>query len=61
MSDESPQTCIFPGCERPVVPPHPMGGPPSAFCDLKEHHALSAHQERMRLTTVSREESDDGR
>ena len=42
--------CIFPGCERPVVPAHALGGPPSAFCDLEEHNALSAHLERQRMT-----------
>jgi hypothetical protein len=43
------KTCIYPGCERPAVPPHPLGGPQPAFCDLEEHNALSAHQERERL------------
>jgi hypothetical protein len=43
------KTCIYPGCERPAVPPHPLGGPQPAFCDLEEHNALSAHQERVRL------------
>jgi hypothetical protein len=61
MSYEAPETCIFPGCERSVVPSHPMGGPPSAFCDLEEHNALTAHLERTRLAAVSPEESDDGR
>ena len=42
------KTCIYPGCERPAVPPHPLGGPQPAFCDLEEHNALSAHQERQR-------------
>jgi hypothetical protein len=41
-------TCIYPGCERPAVQ-HPLGGPPSAFCELEEHNALTAHQERQRL------------
>jgi hypothetical protein len=49
MSDASTKICIYPGCERPAVPPHPLGGPQSAFCDLEEHNALSAHQERRRL------------
>jgi hypothetical protein len=51
MSDTSEtvsKTCIYPGCERPAVPPHPLGGPQPAFCDLEEHNALSAHQERLR-------------
>ena len=43
--------CIYPGCERPAVPPHPLGGPQPAFCDLEEHNALTAHQERQRLAT----------
>ena len=42
-------TCIYPGCERPVVGPHQAGGPPSAFCDREDHNALTAHQERKRL------------
>ena len=49
VSAAPPRTCIYPGCERPVVPPHVLGGPPSAFCDLEEHNALTAHQERLRL------------
>lgn len=52
-------TCIYPGCERPAVPPHPHGGPPSAFCDLEEHNALSAHQERQRLRSESHSEDQD--
>jgi len=48
--------CIYPGCERPAVPPHPLGGPQPSFCDLEEHNALSAHQERQRL---AREASSD--
>ena len=45
------KTCIYPGCERPALPPHPQGGPQPTFCDLEEHNALSAHQERERLTS----------
>jgi hypothetical protein len=47
------EICIYPGCERPVVPAHPFGGPPSAFCDLEEHNALTAHQERRRLEAAA--------
>ena len=47
----SETTCIYPGCERPRVPPHPQGGPQPAFCDLEEHNALTAHQERTRLAS----------
>jgi hypothetical protein len=52
MSSAS-DTCIYPGCERPAVPAHPQGGPPSAFCDLEEHNALTAHQERQRLAAAA--------
>jgi hypothetical protein len=51
------KTCIYPGCERPAVPPHPLGGPQPAFCELEEHNALSAHQERARLESKAK---DDG-
>ena len=51
------KTCIYPGCERPALPPHPLGGPPPAFCDLEEHNALTAHQERERLKREDEEES----
>jgi hypothetical protein len=47
------ETCIYPGCERPAAPPHPMGGPRPAFCDLEEHNALTAHQEREHLAASS--------
>jgi hypothetical protein len=53
MSDASPKICIYPGCGRPAVPPHPMGGPQPAFCDLEEHNALTAHQARQRLAAAT--------
>jgi hypothetical protein len=56
--------CIYPGCERPAAPPHPMGGPQPSFCDLEEHNALTAHQQRQRLAaagTATKEEVVDGR
>ena len=56
MSEPPTNICIYPGCDRPAVA-HPMGGPPSAFCDLEEHNALSAHQERRRL--AEQEGTDD--
>ena len=49
--DATIKICIYPGCERPAVPPHPLGGPQPAFCDLEEHNALTAHQERQRLAS----------
>ena len=62
MTEPSPgvKTCIYPGCERPAVPPHPMGGPQPSFCDLEEHNALTAHQERQRLAHESSRGTPDG-
>jgi hypothetical protein len=59
--------CIYPGCTRPAVPPHPLGGPQPAFCEKEEHNALTAHQERQRLARegqgndTEERRSDDGR
>jgi colicin import membrane protein len=58
MATDPPETCIYPGCDRPTAPPHPQGGPRPAFCDLDEHNALTAHQERQRRAT--RAENTDG-
>jgi hypothetical protein len=49
MTDRPAKTCIYPGCTRPAVPPHPLGGPQPSFCDREDHNALTAHQERRRL------------
>ena len=49
MSARPAQVCIYPGCERPAVAPHVLGGPQPRFCDLEEHTALTAHLERRRL------------
>jgi len=54
------KTCIYPGCERPAVPPHELGGPQPAFCDLEEHNALRAHQERQRLATHAKAKDQEG-
>jgi hypothetical protein len=51
--------CIYPGCERPAVPPHPLGGPQPAFCDLEEHNALTAHQERQRLAQANETKEEE--
>ena len=53
MTETQAKTCIYPGCDRPAVPPHPMGGPQPSFCDLEEHNALTVHQERQRLANES--------
>ena len=58
-SDIQGKTCIYPGCDRPAVPAHALGGPQPSFCDLEEHNALSAHQERQRLEQAN-ERKDDG-
>ena len=51
--------CIYPGCERPAVPPHPLGGPQPAFCDLEAHNALTAHQERQRTASTTETEHEE--
>jgi hypothetical protein len=66
MSSQAPKLCIYPGCQRPAVPPHPLGGPQPSFCDLEEHNALTAHLERQRLAnagapeSTAQQEVDDG-
>ncbi len=57
MSEPEPKTCIYPGCERPAVPAHALGGPQPAFCDREDHHALTAHQERVRRANEERSEN----
>jgi hypothetical protein len=62
MSETEAKTCIYPGCGRPAVPPHVLGGPQPAFCDLEEHNALTAHLERQRLAKDrSPDPSEDAR
>ena len=56
-SDTKGKTCIYPGCDRPAAPAHPLGGPQPSFCDREDHNALTAHQERQRL---EREGKDSG-
>jgi colicin import membrane protein len=58
MSTET-KTCIYPGCERPAAPPNPLGGPQPTFCDLEEHNALTAHQERQRLASEHNADRDE--
>ena len=58
--DMSEKACIYPGCDRPAVPPHPLGGPQPSFCDLEEHNALTAHLKRRRLAReASGEETNE--
>jgi hypothetical protein len=59
MTDDV-KRCIYPGCDRPAAPAHPQGGPQPAFCDLEEHNALTAHQERRRLATTDSTEGSNG-
>jgi hypothetical protein len=64
MSDEA-KICIYPGCGRPAVPPHLLGGPQPSFCELEQHNALTAHLERKRLESIAagttHGEENDGR
>jgi hypothetical protein len=52
--------CIYPGCDRPAVPPHQLGGPQPSFCALDEHNALTAHQERERLAARTASHQPEG-
>jgi hypothetical protein len=49
LSEPASKRCIYPGCDRPAIAPHLLGGPQPSFCDLEEHNALTAHLERRRL------------
>ena len=51
--------CIYPGCERPAAPPHPLGGPQPAFCDREDHTALTAHQERQRVASETKPDPEE--
>ncbi len=51
--------CIYPGCDRPAVAPHLLGGPQPSFCDLEEHNVLSAHQERERRAQSTHDEDEE--
>jgi hypothetical protein len=53
VSETQTKTCIYPGCERAAAPAHPQGGPRPSFCDLEEHNALTAHQERQRRAAAT--------
>jgi hypothetical protein len=53
MPEGRTKICHYPGCERPAAPAHPQGGPQPAFCDLEQHNALTAHQERQRLASAA--------
>jgi hypothetical protein len=58
MTTAETKVCIYPGCERPAAAPNPLGGPQPSFCDLEEHNALTAHQERQRLANEAKDEDD---
>jgi hypothetical protein len=59
VADMTEKTCIYPGCDRPAVPPHPLGGPQPSFCDLEDHNALTAHLERQRLARESSQPNEE--
>ncbi|MCA1682925.1 MAG: hypothetical protein LC685_02875 [Actinobacteria bacterium] len=56
MSETEEKICIFPGCERPAVAAHELGGPQPHFCDLEEHNAASTHLARQ----AAADEADTG-
>jgi hypothetical protein len=56
VTDEPVKICIYPGCDRPAVPPSRSAA--AAFCDLDEHNALTAHQERQRLPLTTNDDQE---
>ncbi len=40
MTEETPKTCAYPGCEA-IVPEPEQGGPTPGYCDNPEHNAHS--------------------
>ncbi len=60
MSEQPTQVCIFPGCDRPAVPPHALGGPQPRFCDLEEHNAGSTHLALQRAREQAEPEAPSG-
>ncbi len=59
-TETTQKLCIYPGCGRPAVPPHPLGGPQPAFCDLEDHNALTTHLERKRLAALAGANDEGG-
>jgi hypothetical protein len=49
MTETEVKTCIYPGCDRPAVAPHELGGPQPHFCDLEEHNAGTTHLARQKV------------
>ena len=51
----------LPGVRAPGgAAPRLLGGPQPSFCDLEEHNALTAHQERQRLAAQQRSKEGVG-
>ncbi len=44
MSETETVICLYPGCDRPAVPPPKHGGPHPRYCDIEEHNASSTFQ-----------------
>ncbi len=59
VTERPAKVCIYPGCERPAVPAHVLGGPQPSFCDREDHNALTAHQERVRLAHDAQPQTTD--
>jgi hypothetical protein len=47
MNETEVKMCIYPGCERPAVPGHELGGPQPHYCDLEEHNAATTYRARQ--------------
>lgn len=60
MSEPERVTCIYPGCDRDAIAPHPKGGPAPQYCDLEEHNAFTAHQAHERAAASSESSGGEG-
>ena len=63
MSGADSKICIYPGCDRPAVPPHPLGGPAAQLlrpggAQRADAPTRSASGSARRQTTDTRRMSD---
>lgn len=60
MSETETVICLYPGCERPAVPPPKHGGPPPRYCDIEEHNASSTYQALQAQKAAAESDEDAG-
>jgi hypothetical protein len=60
MSETAVKICIYPGCDRPAVPPHELGGPEPHYCELEEHNAGSTFLARKAAAAEADGAAEEG-